>query len=73
MIEEAELPTSEEAKIELVLHNIALESIDYKGRKIRASPCQLAKSKRRALERQNHPPNGYTILAEVFNAANKLI
>ena len=45
-----------------------MESIDYKGHKIRATPYQLAKSRRWALELQIFSPNGNNILAKMFSA-----
>ena len=47
-----------------------MESIDYKGHKIKATPHQLAKSKRWALEFQIFSPNGNSILAIMFSAVN---
>ena len=47
-----------------------MESIDYKGHKIRATPYQLAKSKRWALEFQFFFPNGNNILAKMFSSDN---
>ena len=47
-----------------------MESIDYKGHKIRAVPYQLDKSKRWALEFQIFSPNGNSILAKMFSAVN---
>ena len=47
-----------------------MESIDYKGHKIRAMPYQLAKSNRWALEFLIFSPNGNSILAKMFSAVN---
>ena len=47
-----------------------MESIDYKGYKIRATPHQLTKSKRWALEFQILSPNGKNSLAKMFSAVN---
>jgi len=47
-----------------------MESIEYKGFKIRATPHQLAKSKRWALEFQILSPNGKNSLAKMFSAVN---
>ena len=47
-----------------------MESIDYKGHKIRAVPYQLSKSKRWALEFLIFSPNGNSILAKMFSAVN---
>ena len=47
-----------------------MESIEYKGYKIRATPHQLAKSKRWALEFQILSPNGKNSLAKMFSAVN---
>ena len=47
-----------------------MESIDYKGHKIRAVPYQLAKSKRWALDFLIFSPNGNSILAKMFSAVN---
>jgi len=47
-----------------------MESIDYKGYKIRATPHQLAKSKRWALEFQILSSNGKNSLAKMFSAVN---
>jgi hypothetical protein len=47
-----------------------MESIEYKGLRIKATPHQLAKSKRWALEFQIFSPKGNNILAKMFNAVN---
>ena len=47
-----------------------MESLEYKGYKIRATPHQLAKSKRWALEFQILSPNGKNSLAKMFSAVN---
>jgi hypothetical protein len=47
-----------------------MESIEYKGYKIRATPYQLAKSKRWALEFQILSSNGKNSLAKMFSAVN---
>lgn len=47
-----------------------MESLEYKGFKIRATPHQLAKSKRWALEFQILSPNGKNSLAKMFSAVN---
>jgi hypothetical protein len=47
-----------------------MESIDYKGHKIRATPYKLTKSKRWALEFQIFSPKGNNILAKMFSAVN---
>ena len=47
-----------------------MESIEYKGFKIKATPYQLAKSKRWALEFQILSPNGKNSLAKMFSAVN---
>ena len=47
-----------------------MESLEYKGYKIRATPHQLAKSKRWALEFQILSPNGNHVLAKMFNTVN---
>jgi hypothetical protein len=47
-----------------------MESIDYKGHKIRAAPHQLDKSKRWALEFQIFSPKGNNILAKIYSAVN---
>jgi hypothetical protein len=49
---------------------LIMESIDYKGHKIRAMPYLLAKSKRWALEFQIYSPDGNNILAKMFSAVN---
>jgi hypothetical protein len=51
-------------------HNIVVENIDYRGYKIRATPYQLAKSKRWVLEFQIFSSNGNNILAKMFSAVN---
>ena len=70
MIEEAELPTGVKSKIKIIPNNFVMESIDYKGHKIKAMPYQLPKSKRWALELQILAPNGNDILSKVFSAVN---
>ena len=47
-----------------------MESLEYKGFKIRATPHQLAKSKRWALEFQILSSNGKNSLAKMFSAVN---
>ena len=70
MIEEAELPTGVKSKIKIIPNNFVMESIDYKGHKIKAAPHQLEKSKRWALEFQILSPDGNIILAKMFSAVN---
>ena len=70
MIEGAELLTDVKTKMKIIPNNFVMESIDYKGHKIRAIPCQLVKSKRWALEFQILSPNGNNILAKMFSAVN---
>ena len=47
-----------------------MESIDYKGHKIKAMPYQLDRSKHWALEFQILSPDVNNILAKIFSAVN---
>jgi hypothetical protein len=47
-----------------------METIYYKGFKIKTTPYQLTKSKRWALEFQIFSPSGKSILAKMFSAVN---
>ena len=49
---------------------LAMETIYYNGYKIEATPYQLAKSKRWALEFQIISPPGKNILTKMFSAVN---
>ena len=47
-----------------------MQSIEYKGHKIIATPYQLAKSKRWALEFQIYSLIGNNVVAKMFSAVN---
>ena len=57
-------------KAKIIPTKLVMESIDYKGHKIRATPCQLVKSKRWALEFQIFSLIGNNIVAKMFSAVN---